>query len=83
VERSPENGYGRPEDSLWPWPNENIIKAEFAAYSGGGLPGARGFAAPGNGLYGGPITLSSYIWEYLGSPYPIDVIFRNGFDPGG
>ncbi|MEA3360776.1 MAG: Ig-like domain-containing protein, partial [Thermodesulfobacteriota bacterium] len=26
----------------------------------------------GNGLYGGPITLTSYIWEYLGNPCPIE-----------
>ena len=29
--------------------------------------------APGNGLYGGPITLTSYIWEYLGNPCPVGV----------
>ncbi|UXI66143.1 hypothetical protein [Tahibacter amnicola] len=85
VERSPQNGYGRPEDRLWPFPNEAVIKAEFAAYSGGGLPGARGFAAPGLGLYGGPRTLSSYIWEYLGSPCPssacsVEAIFADGFE---
>ena len=68
--RSPENGYGRLEDSLWPWPNEDQIKADMAAYAGPGLPGPRGFAAPGNALYGGPRTLTSYIWEYLGSPCP-------------
>lgn len=72
--RSPENGYGRPEDLLWPWPNEDIIKSDFAAYPGpSSLPGARGFAAPGNGLYGGPKTLTSYIWEYLGYGCPIDI----------
>ncbi|MEQ1907503.1 MAG: BACON domain-containing carbohydrate-binding protein [Vicinamibacterales bacterium] len=70
VLRSPENGYGRPEDRLWPFPNEAVLKAQMASYAGGGLPGPRGFAAPGNGLYGGPRTLTSYIWEYLGSPMP-------------
>jgi hypothetical protein len=73
VVRSPENGYGRPEDRLWPFPNEAAIKSDMAAYSGGGLDGARGFAAPGNGLYGGPRTLTSYIWEYLGAPCPDEV----------
>lgn len=87
VERSPENGYGGPQDRLWPWPNEAVIKTEFAAYSGGGLPGARGFAAPGNGLYGGPRTLTSYVWEYLGSACPVTicpggVIFVDGFQSG-
>jgi hypothetical protein len=87
VERSPENGYGGPQDRLWPWPNEAIIKAELAAYSGPGLPGPRGFAAPGNGLYGGPITLTSYIWEYLGSACPAEVcstgqLFLDGFESG-
>ena len=70
VLRSPENGYGRAEDRLWPFPNEAVIKAQLGSYSGGGLPGPRGFAAPGNGLYGGPRTLTSYIWEYLGAPMP-------------
>lgn len=73
VVRSPENGYGRPEDRLWPFPNEAAIKADMAAYAGGGLSGPRGFAAPGTGLYGGPRTLTSYIWEYLGAPCPSDV----------
>jgi hypothetical protein len=73
VVRSPENGYGRDEDRLWPFPNEAVIKAEMGSYSGPGLPGARGFAAPGTGLYGGPTTLTSYIWEYLGHPCPPDV----------
>ncbi|MEQ1907652.1 MAG: VCBS repeat-containing protein [Vicinamibacterales bacterium] len=71
--RSPETGYGRIEDSLWPFPNEDVIKTDMAAYAGPGLPGARGFAAPGNALYGGPRTLTSYIWEYLGFPCPVTV----------
>jgi hypothetical protein len=86
VERSIENGYGQPQDRLWPWPNEAVIKAEFAAYGGGGLLGARGFAAPGNGLYGGPRTLTSYIWEFLGSACPVTIcsgaIFVDGFESG-
>lgn len=87
VVRSPENGYGAAEDRLWPFPNEAIIRAEFAAYAGGGLPGARGFAAPGSGLYGGPRTLTSYVWEYLGSPCPPAVcpgapLFADGFESG-
>jgi hypothetical protein len=59
--------------SLWPFPNEAAIKTDMASYNGPGPAGARGFAAPGVGLYGGPITLTSYIWEYLGYPCPADV----------
>jgi len=52
---------------LWPWPNEDRIKADMASVS------ARGFAANGNGLYGGPITLTSYVWEALGNPLPAGI----------
>jgi hypothetical protein len=58
--------------SLWPWPNEARIKTDFQTNFG--LPGVnpqRGFATNGNGLRGTPITLSSYIWEYLGNPCPV------------
>jgi hypothetical protein len=62
--------------SLWPWSDEGTIKTDMASFSmvnpvyGGTINGARGFAATGNGLYGGPITLTSYIWESLGNPCP-------------
>ncbi|MBV1919125.1 MAG: hypothetical protein KUG73_00470 [Pseudomonadales bacterium] len=73
---------------LWPFPHEAIIKEKFADYSYSGptrsgvegtvgpddvLSGARGFAATGTGLYGGPITLTSYIWEQLGNACPTDI----------
>jgi len=67
---------------MWPFPAEGLIKQKMAAFSYTGpdylgnpnfLTGARGFAAQGNGLYGGPISLTSYIWEYLGQPCPADV----------
>lgn len=58
---------------LWPFPNEAAIKADMASYNGPGPAGARGFAAPGVGLYGEPITLTSYIWEYLGYACPTNV----------
>jgi Chondroitinase B len=61
---------------LWPWPNQARIKADFQTDFG--LPGAgplRGFAATGNGLRGTPITLTSYIWEFLGNPCPTDICF--------
>lgn len=69
-------------EDLWPFPNEDFIKQDVAsfyidageAYSGSPeMNGARGFAASGNGLYGGPITLTSYIWEYLGNPCPAEI----------
>jgi hypothetical protein len=68
--------------SMWPFPNEDLIKTKMAAYTGGGVNGARGFAASGNGLYGGPVTLTSYIWEYLGNPCPDDICIEvNGVYP--
>lgn len=63
--------------SMWPFPNEQLIKSKMAAYTYPGINGTRGFAAPGNGLYGGPITLTSYIWEYLGNPCPADICSYN------
>ena len=61
---------------LWPWPNENRIKRDFQT-SPHQNP-KRGFAADGNGLYGGPITLTSYIWEYLGNRCPSDICSDGG-----
>jgi hypothetical protein len=76
------------EHSLWPYPHEDLIKDKMANYQYSGptrsndkyvegpietLSGARGFASDGTGLYGGPITLTSYIWEQLGTPCPDDV----------
>ncbi len=73
---------------LWPYPHESLIKQKFSNYSYTGptrsgivntvgpmdtISGQRGFAAEGNGLYGGPITLTSYIWEQLGHPCPIEI----------
>ncbi len=64
-------------ENLWPWPYESIIKQHFSSYyyTDGvyAINGKRGFAADGNGLYGGNITLTSYIWEYLGNPCPSDI----------
>lgn len=61
---------------LWPYPNEDIIKTNMATYSydSGNLSGARGFCASGTRLDGvHPITLTSYIWEYLGNEIPADI----------
>jgi hypothetical protein len=60
------------DEPLWPFPNEAEIKKDMASFAGP-PDGTRGFCAPGNGLYGGPITLTSYIWEYLGNPCPADI----------
>lgn len=63
--------------SLWPWPYESTIKADMAAFSMTNpktfttISGARGFAASGSTLYGGPLTLTSYIWEALGNACPV------------
>ena len=72
-------------ESLWPFPNEDLIKQQMSQYSydadGDGNPeitGKRGFCADGNGLYGGPITLTSYIWEYLGNPCPAEICGGSG-----
>jgi hypothetical protein len=59
---------------LWPWPNEARIKQDFQTnFNLAGINPRRGFAADGNGLRGTPITLTSYIWEYLGNACPLDV----------
>ncbi len=79
-----EYGYNKLQDGtdgqeiikLWPFPNEDIIKEKMAAYSydGGKLTGKRGFCADGKQLNGiDNITLTSYIWEYLGNQMPDDI----------
>ena len=59
-------------ESLWPWTNESTIKTKMATYNRHGVNGRRGFCGQGTGRYGGPLTLTSYIWEYLGSPCPTE-----------
>lgn len=69
-----EPGYDQlTNEPLWPFPNEDQIKKDMASYAGPGPSGKRGFCADGTGLYGGPITLTSYIWEYLGNPCPPEI----------
>ena len=70
-----ETGYATDtEVSMWPFPNEDLIKTKMAAYSHGGVSGARGFCASGKQLNGtDDITLTSYIWEYLGNEMPSDI----------
>lgn len=69
--RSPANGYGGTSDRLWPFPNETQIKSDMSAYSGGGLPGARGFAT-GTSMDGTVQSLTKYIWEAAGNQAPAD-----------
>ena len=64
--------------SMWPFPNETLIQAKMKSFEysdgeGNTLSGNRGFAQDGATLYGGPKTLTSYIWEYLGNPCPADI----------
>lgn len=77
-----ETGYNTVSaTSLWPFPNEALIKSDMSAYTyddgSGGDPeitGARGFCAPGKQLNGtDDITLTSYIWEYLGNEIPAEI----------
>ncbi|OGS18895.1 MAG: hypothetical protein A2219_07020 [Elusimicrobia bacterium RIFOXYA2_FULL_50_26] len=75
-----EEGYDEiTSNPLWPWPDEDIIKEQMRSYhydpGDGRLPltGLRGFCASGTGLYGGAITLTSYIWEYIGNGCPSNI----------
>ena len=59
-----ETGYNTTtSDDLWPWPNEDIIRTNFKTYDNENISADRGFCADG-------VTLSSYIWEYLGNDCP-------------
>ena len=92
-----EAGYNQLQDgsngqldiNLWPFPNENLIKTKMQSYSydSNNLTGDRGFASSSakqlNGI--NDVTLTSYIWEYLGNPCPanicvVDLIFVDGFE---
>lgn len=70
-----EDGYNIDTgESLWPFPYEDLIKNQMSQYmytnTIGTINGVRGFAASGSGLNGKPITLTSYIFEYLGNACP-------------
>ena len=68
---------GQATVKLWPFPNEAIIKTKMQTYTYdfGKLTGDRGFASStGKQLDGvSPVTLTSYIWEYLGNQMPSDI----------
>jgi len=68
-----EEGYeDLTDDSLWPFPNEDEIKSDMSSFVGP-PSGERGFCVDEIGLYGGSVTLTSYIWEYLGYAIPSDI----------
>ncbi|MFA5975545.1 MAG: T9SS type A sorting domain-containing protein [Elusimicrobiota bacterium] len=79
--------YGEPgwntltDEDLWPFPNEEKIKELMSSYNLHGVDGKRGFCADGSGLYGGPITLTSYIWEFLGNPCPAEICNASSLQP--
>jgi hypothetical protein len=59
---------------LWPWPNEDTIRSLMKSYSDYSINGDRGFCADGISLDGvSPLTLTRYIWEYLGNEIPGDI----------
>ncbi|MEI7891036.1 MAG: hypothetical protein WCI36_03615 [bacterium] len=74
---------GQADVNLWPFPNESLIKNNFASYDpaidGGGSSGARGFAA-GTSIDGSSQTLTKYIWEYLGNQIPCEIYGACGID---
>ena len=79
-----EAGYNtKTNDDLWPFPNEGIIRDKFSEYTGnsnGTVNGARGFCADTVKQLDGvsDVTLTSYIWEYLGNQIPGDIYGASG-----
>jgi hypothetical protein len=76
-----ETGYDQKTNvALWPWPYEDVIKSVFAesnpapstATPSSNTP-ARGFASVGNDAFGKPLTLTRYIWQYLGNRIPAEI----------
>lgn len=80
-----EPGYNTAtQENLWPFPNEDIIREYMRSYSydNCNLSGKRGFCFDGKQLNGvDDITLTSYIWEYLGNPIPPEIYGSNPPDP--
>lgn len=72
---------GQADVNLWPWRNEDLIKAQMSKYSYTGLTtagttatlsGDRGFASTTAKQIDGKrnVTLTSYIWEAIGNRLP-------------
>lgn len=53
-------------EDLWPFPNEDAMRERMKAYNRHGANGARGFCGDG-------MTLTKYIWEYLGNSIPPEI----------
>ena len=70
-----------PSVPMWPFPHEDAIKTGMTSYNLHGVSGNRGFASTSatqtNGL---PVTLTSYIWEYLGNPMPTTIYDINSLN---
>jgi hypothetical protein len=78
-------------ESLWPWPYEDELKAVFAETN---VPAAGNTPSSNNTIrgltvatdaYGKPMTLTRYIWQYLGNEIPAgiytpDSVFKSGFE---
>ncbi len=75
-----EAGYDQlTSTNLWPWPYENMIKSVFSEPNnppGGNTPSTnnttRGFCQ-NTDQFGKPMTLTRYIWQYLGNQIPSSV----------
>ncbi len=65
--------------SLWPWPNEGLIKSQF------GSSNTRGFANTTAKQLNGTsnVTLTSYVWEYLGNQIPSTIYGSTPVITGG
>ncbi len=71
-----EEGYNTDTgESLWPFPNEDLIKEKMQSYSydDGNLTGNRGFAENKFDQFGKSLTLTRYIWQYLGNQIPCEI----------
>lgn len=66
---------GRGTEALWPFPYESTIKTAMQAWTASGQTGDRGFASSTDKQLNGTsdVTLTSYIWEYLGNQMPSDI----------
>jgi PKD repeat protein len=53
-------------EALWPFPNEDVIRAQMRTYTAHSVNGARGFCADNT-------TLTGYVWGYLGNTMPAEI----------
>jgi hypothetical protein len=74
-----DTGYDTQTTTLmWPYPNEALIKSQMQPYSNGGVSGNRGFATSANDAWGQPVTLTTYVWQYLGNQIPSSIYAASG-----